>query len=50
MALAGAALGVFGAVLVAKVMQSLLYKTIAMNPTTYAASAVLVLLVAAAAA
>lgn len=50
LALAGAALGVFGAVLVAKVMQSLLYETIAMNPTTYAASAVLVLLVAAAAA
>ena len=50
LALAGAAFGVFGAVLVAKVMQSLLYETIAMNPTTYAASAVLVLLVAAAAA
>ena len=50
LALVGVALGLFGAASVAKVMQSLLYETAAMNPTSYAASAVFVVLVAAAAA
>jgi putative ABC transport system permease protein len=50
LALAGAAFGVFGAASVAKVMQSLLYETTAMNPTSYAASALFMLLVAAGAA
>jgi predicted permease len=50
LALAGAALGVCGAASVARVMQSVLYETTAINPTSYAASAVFVLLVAAVAA
>lgn len=50
LALAGTALGVFGAASVARVIQSLLYETTAVNPTSYAAAAVVVLLVAAGAA
>lgn len=50
LAVAGAALGVFGAATLATLMQSLLYDTAAMNPTSYAASAFFLLLVAAGAA
>jgi ABC-type antimicrobial peptide transport system permease subunit len=50
LALAGTALGVFGAASVARVMQSSLYETNAVNPTSYLAAAVFVLLIAASAA
>ena len=50
LAAAGAALGVLGAASVSRVMQSLLYETTALNPASYAAATVFVLLVAAGAA
>ena len=50
LALAGAAVGVAGAAAAARVLQSLLYETAALNAPSYAAAAVLVLLVAATAA
>ena len=50
LALAGAAVGVAGAAASARVLQSLLYQTAALNAPSYAAAAVLVLLVAATAA